>query len=51
MKTDMTAFTEKLLELMTCAADDILIFFYSQTCVKQAPMGKPKTGCLRQVLA
>ena len=25
--------------------------FYSQTCVKQAPMGKPKIGCLRQVLA
>ena len=24
---------------------------YSQTCVKQAPMGKPKTGCLRQVIA
>ena len=24
---------------------------YSQTCVKQAPMGKPKIGCLRQVLA
>ena len=27
------------------------IIKYSQTCVKQAPMGKPKTGCLRQVLA
>ena len=24
---------------------------YSQTCVKQAPKGKPKTGFLRQVLA
>ena len=24
---------------------------YSQTCVKQAPMGMPKTCCLRQVLA
>ena len=24
---------------------------YSQTCVKQAPVGKPKIGCLRQVLA
>ena len=24
---------------------------YSQTCIKQTPMGKPKTGCLRQVLA
>ena len=24
---------------------------YSQTCVKQPPMGKPKTGCIRQVLA
>ena len=24
---------------------------YSQTCVKQAPLGKPKSGCLRQVLA
>ena len=28
-----------------------LIVEYSQTCVKQAPMGKPKIGCLRQVLA
>ena len=27
------------------------ICLYSQTCVKQAPLGKPKTGCLRQVLA
>ena len=23
---------------------------YSQTCVKQVPWGKPKSGCLRQVL-
>ena len=34
---------------------DILVYHYnpkySQTCVKQAPMGKPKTGCLRQLLA
>ena len=24
---------------------------YYGTCVKQAPRGKPKSGCLRQVLA
>ena len=24
---------------------------YSQTCIKQAPMRKQKTGCLKQVLA
>ena len=24
-------------------------FVYSQTCVKQAPMGKPKCDCLKQV--
>ena len=28
-----------------------LKYMYGQTCVKQAPMGKPKTGCLKQVLA
>ena len=27
------------------------VWLYSQTCVKQAPMGKPKIGCLKQVLA
>ena len=27
------------------------VYNYSQTCVKQAPIGKPKIGCLRQVLA
>ena len=27
------------------------MIIYSQTCVKQAPLGKPKGGCLRQVLA
>ena len=26
------------------------IVLYSQTCVKQTPKGKPKSGCLRQVL-
>ena len=34
--------------LLTASVDTVV---YSQTCVKQAPMGKPETGCLRQVLA
>ena len=28
-----------------------VLYLYSQTSVKQALLGKPKSGCLRQVLA
>ena len=44
-------FNETCLLTVIIKSITVYISMYSQTCVKQAPMGKPKYVCLRQVLA
>ena len=46
-----TGLLEMLLHQIGSQSSEIDKDMYSQTCVKQATLGKPKSGCFRQVLA
>ena len=41
---------QKVIALDRCLLDIGNFYTYSQICVKQTPMRKPKTGCLRKWL-
>ena len=42
---------QQMLERMSSILSDMVSLYYKHTCVKKALKGKPKSGCLRQVLA